>query len=79
MERSLSRLKPTNEVGHGNEIGPGLATRGKSKKGIGCKKKEVKPHASGMPRYSDSREENRRITVCLVSCTDDLHVATKWR
>ena len=45
MERSSSRLKPKNEMGHKNEIGPGLAARGNSKKGIGYKKKEVKPHA----------------------------------
>ena len=45
MERSLSKLKPKNEMGHGNEIGLSLAARGKSKKGIGCKKKEVKPYA----------------------------------
>ena len=45
VERSLSRLKPTNEIGHRNEIGTGLAARGKSKKGVGCRKKEVKPHA----------------------------------
>ena len=32
-------------MGHGNEFGLGLAVRGKSKKGIGCKKKEVKPYA----------------------------------
>ena len=44
VERSPSRLKPTNEMGHENEIGPGLATRGKSKKEIDYKKKEVKPH-----------------------------------
>ena len=31
-------------MGHGNEIGLGLAIRGKSNKGIGYKKKEVKPH-----------------------------------
>ena len=45
MERSPSKLKPTNEMGHRNKTGLGLAARGKSKKGIGCKKKEVKPHA----------------------------------
>ena len=44
VERSLSKLKPINKMGHGNEIGLGLATRGKSNKGIGYKKKEVKPH-----------------------------------
>lgn len=44
MERSPSRLKPTYEIGYENEIGPGLAIKGKSKKGIGCKKMEVKPH-----------------------------------
>ena len=32
-------------MGHRNEIGPGLVARGKSKKGIDYKKKEVKPHA----------------------------------
>ena len=31
-------------MGHKNEIGLGLATRGKSNKGIGYKKKEVKPY-----------------------------------
>ena len=44
VERSPSRLKPTYEIGYENEIGPGLAIKGKSKKGIGCNNMEVKPH-----------------------------------
>ena len=41
VERSLSKLKPINEIGHRNEIGLGLATRGKSNKGIGYRKRKL--------------------------------------